>query len=141
MSEKEYILPEKLKQYIGVPFDKLPQHLKRYKCISCFTAGFTESDKCPSCGDTLCIVPMCPVDHTDCHHLTTEKLAYCPLCGHQMCPVCGTHDVFQLTRITGYINDIDGFNHGKRQEVKDRVRSNIVNDEWEVEGNRGGKSA
>jgi anaerobic ribonucleoside-triphosphate reductase len=47
-----------------------------------------------------------------------------------MCPECGSHDVAQLTRITGYINDVAGFNNGKAQEVKDRVRSNIVQGEY-----------
>lgn len=132
----DFELPEELKPLVGLnDLNKLPQHMKRYKCPICMRAGFTEK-KCPNCGEETALIIMCPVDHCDCHHLITEKLSYCPICGQPMCPVCGTHDVFQLTRITGYINDIGGFNNAKAQEVKDRVRSNVINGEYVVEGDR-----
>ena len=126
MAERDYVLPKSLEQYKGTKdLKKLPKHMRRNKCTICMNAGFIE-DVCPACGESIGIIPMCPVDHCDCHHLTTEKLAYCPICGQAMCPVCGTHDVFQMTRITGYINEIGGFNKGKAQEVKDRVRVSLA---------------
>lgn len=114
-------IPDKLRKFIGLKhLEKLPDDLKRFKCPICMCAGFTEPT-CPDCGNEHNVL-MCPLDHCNCHHLITEQLAYCPICDQPMCPDCGTHDVFQLTRITGYINDIGGFNKGKAQEVKDRHR-------------------
>lgn len=100
------------------------------RCFSCFTMGW-QGDECPECGEKLHIKSQCINDHPcTCIDDVKERLAYCPLCGEAMCPACGSHDVAQLTRITGYINDVAGFNNGKRQEVKDRVRNNIVSGSW-----------
>lgn len=52
-------------------------------------------------------------------------IAYCPVCGNAMCPTCGNHHVLQLSRITGYIQDVSGWNAAKRQELKDRKRFTI----------------
>lgn len=53
---------------------------------------------------------------------TVSGIAQCPVCGHKCCPVCGRHNVTQLSRVTGYIQDIDGWNSAKKQELKDRKR-------------------
>lgn len=53
------------------------------------------------------------------------KVAYCPVCGNAYCPACGNHHVLQLSRITGYIQDVSGWNAAKRQELKDRKRYSI----------------
>jgi len=141
MVETDYVLPQGLEHLKGLKdLKKLPKHMIRYKCPICMTAGFVEH-KCPECGEDKVLIIMCPVDHCDCHHLITEKLAYCPICDQPMCHICGSHDVAQMTRITGYINDVGGFNNGKAQEVKDRVRVNAVEGEWITEGNRGGVDA
>jgi len=42
-----------------------------------------------------------------------------------MCPECGSHDVDGVTRITGYLNAVSGFNAAKAQELKDRHRVNL----------------
>lgn len=137
--DNDFVLPQGLEHLRGLKdLKKLPKHMKRYKCTICMNAGFIE-EKCPECGEEKGIILMCPADHCECHHLITEKLSYCPICGQAMCPVCGSHDVFQLTRITGYINDIGGFNNGKAQEVKDRVRSNLDKAAWVEEGDRNDK--
>jgi anaerobic ribonucleoside-triphosphate reductase len=49
-------------------------------------------------------------------------IAYCPLCGKAVCPACGTHDVVQISRVTGYLQAVEGFNAAKKQELKDRTR-------------------
>ncbi len=42
-----------------------------------------------------------------------------------MCPICGYHDVAQVSRITGYLGDVARWNAAKRQELKDRVRVEV----------------
>ena len=49
-------------------------------------------------------------------------IAYCPTCGKPMCPVCHRHNVSQLSRVTGYIQEVGGWNKGKQQELMDRKR-------------------
>jgi ribonucleoside-triphosphate reductase len=38
------------------------------------------------------------------------------------CPNCGSESVEHLSRVTGYIQAVDGWNSGKKQELKDRRR-------------------
>lgn len=49
----------------------------------------------------------------------------CLECGSMMCPICHRHNVTQISRVTGYMSDVSGWNEGKRQEFKDRKRYNI----------------
>jgi len=53
---------------------------------------------------------------------TVPGIAFCPQCGEAICPVCGRHGVVQLSRVTGYIGSVSGWNEGKKQELKDRKR-------------------
>lgn len=123
-----YTLPIELEQFIGIKYlEKLPLKYKRYKCPICFKAGFIEK-VCPSCGNDKTII-MCPLDHCHCSHEITETLAYCPICGEAVCPECGCHDVFQLSRVTGYIQDVAGWGAGKQQELKDRHRVHLATTE------------
>ena len=46
----------------------------------------------------------------------------CPECKTSMCPECGNHDVVSWSRITGYLNDVSGWNAAKKQELMDRKR-------------------
>jgi rubrerythrin len=46
----------------------------------------------------------------------------CPICRTSMCPECGNHNVVSWSRITGYINDVSGWNEGKKEELMDRKR-------------------
>lgn len=59
-----------------------------------------------------------------CHdvHSGTEN---CKLCGEAVCPVCGNHNVTQISRVTGYMGDVKGWNNAKKQELLDRKRYNI----------------
>ncbi len=68
---------------------------------------------------------MCSRDNITCSHDIVDGLAYCPECGELMCPECGSHDVDGVTRITGYLNAVSGFNAAKAQELKDRHRVNL----------------
>jgi hypothetical protein len=72
------------------------------------------------------LVIMCPLDHCHCTHNITETIEYCPLCGEPVCPDCGSHDVSQVSRVTGYLADVAGWNQGKQQELKDRARYTIA---------------
>ena len=53
---------------------------------------------------------------------TVSGIAWCESCGGAMCPKCGRHHVIQLSRVTGYIGSVSGFNEGKKQELRDRKR-------------------
>ena len=52
----------------------------------------------------------------------------CMDCGYtdeinDACPVCGSHNIRRLRRVTGYLTtDYHNFNLGKQAEVKDRVK-------------------
>lgn len=95
----------------------------RYKCHTCLHV-VTESP-CPCCGEEK-LEPMCPLDHCNCHHGITESVEYCPLCGAPICPECGSHDVSQVSRVTGYLSEVSGWNQGKQQELKDRTRYKVA---------------
>jgi anaerobic ribonucleoside-triphosphate reductase len=69
---------------------------------------------------------MCPNDTIECGHDIVEGLAYCELCGEPMCPICKCHDVSQVSRVTGYLADVAGWNAGKQQELKDRHRTDVT---------------
>lgn len=75
----------------------------------------------------------CPVDefaiHTNPCRTVNAGTKNCPLCEQPMCPVCGRHDVTQISRVTGYMSSVQGWNEAKKQELKDRKR-------YDVGGNR-----
>ena len=98
----------------------------RYKCHTCHL--IVEEIPCPNCGETKLDI-MCPLDHCHCSHEITTEIKYCPECGKPVCPVCGSHDVVQISRVTGYMQDVSGWNAGKQQELKDRKRYS-VEDGW-----------
>jgi hypothetical protein len=96
-----------------------PNELKRYKCENCKLIVW--ETPCPVCGNST-IKKMCPSDHCHCSEDIVESVKFCEVCGSGICPVCGTHDILALSRITGYINSVESFNMGKKQELKDRNR-------------------
>jgi len=100
----------------------------KYKCHTCklvLTEEQLVNGNCPQCQSNYALKEMCSRDNITCSHDIVDGLAYCPECGEPMCPECGCHDVSQISRITGYIADVAGFNAGKAQELKDRHRVNI----------------
>lgn len=102
--------------------EEIPESERRYKCYSCLHV--VDSSPCPVCGETHLEI-MCPLDHCHCSHAIVEKIEYCPLCGKPVCPSCGSHDVSQVSRVTGYLADVGGWNAGKQQELKDRARYSV----------------
>ena len=102
-----------------VPIDKP----KEYKCDRCYHV-VTASDVCPVCGNVH-LTEMCPNDTCTCTHSPMGGIAFCEICGEPVCPICGAHDVVQLSRITGYIQDVSGWNAGKRKELELRRRYTV----------------
>ena len=62
----------------------------------------------------------------------TKDFSLCEPCGKQMngiktiCDRCGSEDVKAYSRITGYIQDISGWNDAKLQELKERTRIRVI---------------
>ena len=86
-----------------------------------------EQDKkvplCPQC--KIPVTKMCAEDHIcTCTFEISSGIKACPTCGEPICP-CGSHDVAQISRVTGYLANIKNFNAGKRAEMMDRHRYNI----------------
>ena len=100
----------------------------KYKCYVCKII-VDEQDlvdsACPVCMTTAGLQKMCARDHCYCPHEVIETVAYCPECGQPICPECGTHDVVVISRVTGYLQEVGGWNSGKQQELKDRARYTI----------------
>jgi len=102
---------------------------QRYSCYTCHTHFELPLKKgvdqiCPECGETH-IIKRCDNDpEGGCHCPLSTKagIAYCEVCGSAICPTCGDHDVTQISRVTGYLQDVGGFNAAKAQELKDRQR-------------------
>ena len=101
---------------------------EKFKCFSCFVI-FPKSemvdDCCPGCGEAKMIKKMCELDRCGCEHDITGTVKFCEKCGQPVCPVCNCHDVSQVSRVTGYLSDVAGWNNSKRAELKDRHRENI----------------
>jgi len=89
--------------------------------------GFARYMQCHACGHILqcrnCSVSLC-------YHASGEQLL-CHHCNWAMrppfsCPECGSHDVVQISRVTGYMQDVAGWNAGKQQELKDRTHYSVA---------------
>lgn len=66
-------------------------------------------------------------NHRACCKNLVGGIVNCPICSQPMCPDCSNHGVTQLSRVTGYMGDIAGFNAGKRQELLERKRHDSFN--------------
>ena len=70
----------------------------------------------------------CPVhlymlsNNLKCVQQMVANIAYCPFCGAALCPDCGNHHVEQLSRITGYMQAVSGWNSAKKEELRNRYR-------------------
>jgi len=73
----------------------------------------------------------CPIaqwvacNNKKCDREMVANTASCSICGSPVCPVCGNHNVEQLSRVTGYLSTVSGWNESKKQEFKDRERHNL----------------
>ena len=103
-----------------------------YKCHNCFSVigesmVVYEDKKIPLCPD--CRTPvdkMCAHDRIcTCVFEISSGTHSCPICGEPICP-CGSHSVFQISRVTGYLANLSSFNKGKQAEWEDRKRYNIA---------------
>lgn len=100
----------------------------RYSCITChthFELEKLEKPLCPICGETH-IFKRCardPVGGCHCALTVHDSAKLCQTCGQPICPECGDHSVVVLSRVTGYLQDLSGWNSGKRAEFRDRQRS------------------
>ncbi len=61
-------------------------------------------------------------NHQACGKDLVGGIVNCPICNLPMCPNCSSHNATQFSRVTGYIQDVAGFNAGKRQELVDRKK-------------------
>ena len=127
----------------------LPNNISMYKCHNCKLVfdihrsdmpmlvifGKQEDTKCIKCGMSG-VELMCKVDvysvHLKLNNIVSCRrdemisgVDMCPVCGRVMCPECYNHDCISLSRVTGYIQSVDGWNEGKKQELKDRKRYTI----------------
>lgn len=106
--------------------------MKKYRCISCRTIipeQYVKEDLngnhiCPECG--CGVEETCPLDHGGCNHVIVPGISICPECGEYICPECGAHDVSPISRITGYLQDVNSWNAAKRRELVDRTKSVLV---------------
>jgi hypothetical protein len=113
----------KYEQYM----EQIPTSFKRYKCHTCYKILDNEDligGKCPCCGEPH-LREMCPIDHNGCGHDVTVGAVYCSVCGQPVCGVCGDHSVVVISRVTGYLSDVAGWNNAKKAELQDRVRVNL----------------
>ena len=78
--------------------DDIPETERKYKCHTCHL--IVDQNPCPNCGETKLEI-MCPLDNCHCMHEMISGIEYCPLCGKPVCPECGSHDVVQISRVTG----------------------------------------
>lgn len=109
-----------------------PETEQRWKCHTCYSFFYERYvvmvdgvKHCPKCGEVH-LVKMCKHDHNKCSHDIVSGIKYCPECGANICPECGCHNVFSVSRVTGYLQDTAGWNKGKQQELKDRSRYNVA---------------
>jgi hypothetical protein len=104
--------------------------MSKFKCELCkhiLDESDLEDGLCPDCHTKPAC--MCKADKGICSHPGEDQfgiIAYCPECSRPCCPVCGSHDVMILSRITGYIQDVGGWNSAKAQELKDRDHYNVA---------------
>ena len=56
---------------------------------------------------------------------TVGGTARCPVCGHYMCPECHSHACDIMSRVTGYLQVVSGWNAPKKQEFEDRKRYGV----------------
>ena len=95
------------------------------KCEKCklIFKSTIENNICPICKSVL--IDMCPNDSGTCDHGVIPGIKRCSVCGEWCCPICGSHDVSPISRVTGYYSPVSDWCKAKQQELKDRTRYNI----------------
>jgi hypothetical protein len=106
--------------------------MTRYKCLKCLLYIDEEDlneNKCPVCNGIIGedVIEACVNDHPcTCGVDSHASVVFCEICGQPICPGCGSHDVVAISRVTGYLQEVNGFNAGKKQELKDRNRHTVA---------------
>jgi|CXWL01.1.fsa_nt_gi DNA-directed RNA polymerase subunit RPC12/RpoP len=145
---KDIIPSAEERQDIHQRLRDLPDNESIFKCQSCkhifniYSEGLTifaalmpkNSVRCPNC-KTYSTELMCRVDT---YSLWLKLKGFncrkgelisgadiCPICKTAMCPECGNHNCISLSRVTGYIQDVSGWNAAKKQELLDRKRYSL----------------
>ena len=95
----------------------------KFKCSYCLLflkQSDLNGDKCPECGKVA--DKMCPNDHAcTCIDEITGGTQTCKICGAFTCP-CGSEDCYPVSRVTGYLANVNSWSSGKRAEFVDRTR-------------------
>lgn len=78
----------------------------------------TDSLKCP-------VQQWIMQNNKACGRDMSAGIATCPICGEYMCKDCLNHKCTPLSRVTGYVAPVKGWNASKRQELRDRVKTQI----------------
>lgn len=134
----------KIHQMLG----EFPENDSLFKCHSCKSIFDIHSEgipvlmalipkdeiRCTNCGANKAEL-MCKVDAFSiylkingfrCREGTMiNGTDICPVCKTSICPQCWNHSVVSLSRVTGYIQDTNGWNAAKKQELLDRKRYEI----------------
>ncbi len=102
----------------------LPIHLYMDRCIA-WLNEFNEGKQLKINNPNKCPIHIWVMhNHKACSKDLVPNIINCPICDSPMCPGCFNHEVTQLSRVTGYIQAVDGWNAGKKQELLDRKKHN-----------------
>lgn len=97
-----------------------------FACKPCGIIFSSEKPECPICkGKCEKLCDVCGHVHRNCSRDIHEGYKLCPQCGHPVCPECGSFDVEIISRVTGYLQAVSGWNAAKRQELLDRKRADL----------------
>ena len=100
---------------------------RRFACNECLVLlnkSDLIEDKCPDCNKTP--KEICKEDkECNCALEITGGTQNCPVCGEFTCP-CGSHSAFVISRVTGYLANVNSWGSGKRAEFVDRARYDIT---------------
>lgn len=142
---KELIPSTAERKEIHEKLKTLPENESLFKCHMCkhvfdiYTEGLPvfmalipkDSIRCTNCGEEN-VELMCKVDAYSVYlkikgfkcreGILINGTDLCPVCHNPICPECWNHSVVSLSRVTGYIQDISGWNEAKKQELLDRKR-------------------
>lgn len=133
------------REHVHHRLKELPENNSLYKCHHCKKIFDIYSGGLPIlmalCNKNGIICPECKSESTelmcrvDAYSIALKLKGFncrqgvlingadiCPVCKTSMCPECGNHSVVSWSRITGYLNDISGWNMAKKQELMDRKR-------------------
>lgn len=75
-------------------------------------------------------IKECPIslwvihNNAKCVRELVPNTAVCPMCGAPVCPDCMNHNVDVISRVTGYLSTVSGWNEAKKHEFEERNRYN-----------------